>query len=187
MTDQRDIGASPDLGATMREARAAAGDAANELASGARSAVAEAGEVAAGKSAEMKDAAAGEIARTAKGLEAAAAELEGSPLQQDLLHEAAEGLKQISQAIEGKSIGTIVEDLSEFGRRNPLAYLGGAALAGFALARFARAAAPDRPATEDDPEDDPRGVWDPDDPMWDPDVGPDEAPMAETPGGSSHG
>jgi len=183
MTDENDTGAAPDLGATVRDARAAAGDAANELTAGARSAIAEARDVAAGKSAEMKDVAAGEIARTAKGLEAAAAELEGSPLQQDLLHEAAEGLKQISQSIQGKSIGTIVEDLSDFGRRNPLAYLGGAALAGFALARFARASAPDRPAAEDDP----GGVWDPDDPMWDPDVRPAEGPMAETSGGSTHG
>jgi hypothetical protein len=33
-------------------------------------------------------------------------------------------------------------ELSEFGRQNPVAYLGGAALVGFALARFARASTP---------------------------------------------
>ena len=33
-------------------------------------------------------------------------------------------------------------DLSAFGRQNPVAYLGGAALVGFALARFARASTP---------------------------------------------
>jgi hypothetical protein len=182
MTDERDTATAPELGATMRDARAAAADTADELAAGARSALADAGDAAAEKTVEVKDAAAGELARTAKGLEAAAAELEGSPLQQDLLHEAAEGLKQISQAIQGKSIGTIVEDLSDFGRRNPLAYLGGAALAGFALARFARASAPDR-TTE--PGAGPEGVWDPDDPMWDPDVRPEEpaSPSSATTGG----
>jgi hypothetical protein len=67
-------------------------------------------------------------------------ELDGEGgLQQELLREAADGLKQISRAIDGKSVGAMVEDLSEFGRNNPLAYLGGAALAGFALARFVRA------------------------------------------------
>ena len=69
--------------------------------------------------------------------------MDGSPLQQDLLREAADGLKHIAQAVEGKSIGAMVGELSAFGRQNPLAYLSGAALAGFALARFARASAPD--------------------------------------------
>jgi hypothetical protein len=184
MTDEHDQETAPELGATIEEAKAAAGAAASELAAEGRAALAEAGDLAAGKTAEMKGAAADEIARTAKGLEAAAAELEGSPLQQDLLHEAAEGLKQISQAIEGKSIGTIIEDLSDFGRRNPLAYLGGAALAGFALARFARASTADPKAAEEGPD----GVWDPDDPRWDPDVRPAEpASSAGTTGGFPHG
>ena len=68
--------------------------------------------------------------------------MEGSPFQQDLLREAADGLKQIAHAVEGKSIGTMAGELSEFGRQNPVAYLGGAALVGFALARFARASTP---------------------------------------------
>jgi len=91
---------------------------------------------------ETKEQAAGEIARTAQGLEAAAKDMEGSPLQQDLLREAAAGLKQIAHAVEGKSIGAMAGELSEFGRQNPVAYLGGAALVGFALARFARASTP---------------------------------------------
>ena len=94
------------------------------------------------KAEETKDQAAGEIARTAQGLAAAAEEMEGSPFQQDLLREAADGLKQIAHAVEGKSIGTMAAELSEFGRQNPVAYLGGAALVGFALARFARASTP---------------------------------------------
>ena len=94
------------------------------------------------KADEAKHQAADEIARTARGLEAAAEEMDGSPLQQDLLREAADGLKQIARAVEGKSIGAMAAELSEFGRQNPVAYLGGAALVGFALARFARASTP---------------------------------------------
>ena len=71
--------------------------------------------------------------------------MDGSPLQQDLLREAAAGLKQIAHAVEGKSIGAMAGELSEFGRQNPVAYLGGAALVGFALARFARASTPAAP------------------------------------------
>jgi len=181
MTDEHDIATKPSLGDTAREARTAARDVAGDIAGSARSALADAGDAATARSAEMKDAAAGEIARTAEGLEAAAAELEGSPLQHDLLQEAADGLKQISQAMQGKSVGGIVEDLADFGRRNPLAYLGGAALAGFAIARFARASTPEPRTTGVGSE----GVWDPDDPMWDPDVRP--AGPAGTTGGIPHG
>lgn len=93
------------------------------------------------QSERAKETAADEMSRTARGLHAAADELEGSPLQQDLLREAADGLKHLSESLEGKSIGAMAREFSDFGRRNPAAFLGGAALAGFALARFARASA----------------------------------------------
>jgi hypothetical protein len=127
---------------TAREAGAAAQDRLGDLRDAALSSFDEAKSAATGKVEETKDQAAGEIARTAQGLEAAAAQMEGSPFQQDLLREAADGLKQIAHAVEGKSIGRMAGDLSEFGRQNPVAYLGGAALVGFALARFARASTP---------------------------------------------
>ena len=127
------------LAQTAREAGTAAEERLGELKDVALSSLDEAKSMASAKVAETKEQAAGEIARTAEGLEAAAAEMEGSPLQQDLLREAAAGLKQIAHAVEGKSIGAMAGELSEFGRQNPAAYLGGAALVGFALARFARA------------------------------------------------
>jgi ElaB/YqjD/DUF883 family membrane-anchored ribosome-binding protein len=132
-----------DVRETVRDARGALGEKADDLRETARSTLHGARAAVEQRSESAKATAADEMARTAEGLEAAAREMGDAPLQQDLLHEAAEGLKQLSRAVQGKSIGTIVEDLSDFGRRNPLAYLGGAALAGFALARFARASAPD--------------------------------------------
>jgi hypothetical protein len=131
-----------DLVQTAREAGAAATERLSDIRDAALSSFDEAKSAAAGKVEETKEQAAGEIARTAQGLEAAAKEMEGSPLQQDLLREAAAGLKQIAHAVEGKSIGAMAGELSEFGRQNPVAYLGGAALVGFALARFARASTP---------------------------------------------
>ena len=122
--------------AAIQEQLSGAKDAAREAIAGVRQGAAEQTEVA-------RDAAVEGIDSTARGLEIAAEEMEGSPVPQDMLREAAKGLRQISQSIQGKSLGTIVEDLSEFGRRNPAAFLGGAALAGFALARFARASAPE--------------------------------------------
>ena len=128
-----------DLVQTARDAGAAAQERLGDLRDVALSSLEEAKSTASEKAGEAKALATDEIARTARGLEAAAAEMEGSPLQQDLLREAADGLKQIAHAVEGKSLGTMAADLSEFGRQNPVAYLGGAALVGFALARFARA------------------------------------------------
>ena len=127
---------------TAREAGSVAQERLGGLRDAAQSTLEDAKSAATEKADEAKGQAADEIARTAQGLEAAAAEMEGSPLQQDLLREAADGLKQIAHAVEGKSLGTMAAELSEFGRQNPVAYLGGAALVGFALARFARASAP---------------------------------------------
>ena len=131
-----------DIVQTARDAGAAAQERLGDLRDAALSSLDEAKSTATEKAGEAKAQAADEISRTARGLEAAAAEMEGSPLQQDLLREAADGLKQIAHAVEGKSLGTMAAELSEFGRQNPVAYLGGAALVGFALARFARASTP---------------------------------------------
>jgi hypothetical protein len=131
-----------DLVQTAGEAGAAAQDRLGDLRNAALFSLDEAKSAATERVEETKDQAAGEIARTAEGLAAAAAEMEGSPFQQDLLREAADGLRQIARAVEGKSIGRMAGELSEFGRQNPVAYLGGAALVGFALARFARASMP---------------------------------------------
>ena len=137
----------PDLAQTARDASAAASERLGDLRDTARSSLEDAKAAAADKADAAKGQAVDEVARTAEGLEAAAREMEGSPVQQEILREAAEGLKQISRALEGKSVGAIVSDLSSFGRDNPVAFLGGAALAGFALARFARASATDAEPT----------------------------------------
>lgn len=128
---------------TARVAGSAARESLHDLKDAAQSGLEDVKSAAADKTEAVKGQTADEIARTARGLEAAADEMDGSPLQQDLLREAADGLKHIAEAVEGKSIGAMVGDLSAFGRQNPLAYLGGAALAGFALARFARASSPE--------------------------------------------
>jgi hypothetical protein len=82
------------------------------------------------------------MAATADALDAAAKELQEHSLQRSLLGEASRGLAGLSRAMEGRSVGELVGNLAEFGRRNPAAFLGGAALAGFAVARLATASAP---------------------------------------------
>lgn len=57
----------------------------------------------------------------------------------NLLRQAATGLEDASAAIQGKSLSEITHSLTHFARRQPAAFLIGAALAGVALGRFARA------------------------------------------------
>ncbi len=80
-----------------------------------------------------------EVSRTSHALETAASEFESGSLQHQLFHRAADGLSELSETLRGRSIDQIAGDLASFGRRNPAAFLGGAALVGFAVARFARA------------------------------------------------
>ncbi|WP_424933975.1 hypothetical protein [Amaricoccus macauensis] len=130
------------LEATGREAAERARERFDDARAQAEAGLQDASAMAMDKAEAAKKDAAGEVRRTADGLEAAAAELEDSPLQRDLLHEAADGLKQISRSVEGKSLSEMASGLSDLARKNPAAFLGGAALAGFAMARFARATDP---------------------------------------------
>lgn len=55
-----------------------------------------------------------------------------------LVHEAANGLENLSRSLSQQNLSDMVESMREFGRRNPAALAGGAALAGLALGRLAR-------------------------------------------------
>lgn len=68
---------------------------------------------------------------------------DGSPQEQAFGY-MADALADISDTVRGKNLSELMGDLSTFGRRNPAAFLGGAALLGFAGMRLARASARDR-------------------------------------------
>ena len=57
-----------------------------------------------------------------------------------LIQQAAGGLEDLSQALSNRSVGDMVSMARDFGRRNPMALAGGAALLGLALGRVARTA-----------------------------------------------
>lgn len=94
--------------------------------------------------------AADEVSRTSQALETAAGEFEEGSIQHQLLHRAAGGLHQVSDRIRGRTIGELASGLADFGRRNPAAFIGGAALIGFAVARFARASRSGRADYDED-------------------------------------
>ena len=52
--------------------------------------------------------------------------------------QAAYGLDRVSDALANRSLDDLVETVEDFAKRQPVAFLGGAALAGFVMARFAK-------------------------------------------------
>jgi ElaB/YqjD/DUF883 family membrane-anchored ribosome-binding protein len=121
------------------EASAAASRSARDLRGRAEAGLHDARERAAQQGENAKNTLADEVSQTAHALETAANEVDERSFQHQMFKSASDGLMQVSEQMHGKSVGDMVSSLADFGRRNPAAFLGGAALVGFALARFARA------------------------------------------------
>ncbi len=145
---------STTTGNTLDEARSEMKSEARSLAEDAKSAARDAAhtarETAQNKAEEAKHGVAREVGDVASALRKAAhASRHGSPQERTFGH-VAEGLADISDAIADKDLGEMAEELGNFARRNPLAFLGGAALIGFAATRFAKAGhRPDQTASHE--------------------------------------
>ncbi|WP_067482775.1 hypothetical protein [Actinomadura hibisca] len=64
---------------------------------------------------------------------------EDSPARQ-VVHQIADGGRQTADYLEDRGVGGVVEEVQNFARRRPGMFLAGAALAGFAIGRMAKAA-----------------------------------------------
>ncbi|HEX5775261.1 MAG TPA: hypothetical protein VFX95_01140 [Caulobacteraceae bacterium] len=60
-----------------------------------------------------------------------------------LLTRGADSLEGLSHTLDGKSPGEMLNAVRDFGRRHPVAFIGGAVLAGLAVGRFVRSSMPD--------------------------------------------
>ncbi len=60
--------------------------------------------------------------------------------------QAASSLDRVADAVSQQSVDDVVETIEHFARRQPAAFVGGAVLTGFALARFAKSSADRRRA-----------------------------------------
>jgi len=86
---------------------------------------------------QKKQAGAQQINDMAKAVHNAADELtEQMPKAAELVHGAASRLEQGAGALRERSIGELVNGLTDFGRKDPLAFFGSAMVAGFAISRF---------------------------------------------------
>lgn len=91
------------------------------------------------KATDAKDGVADEVSSVSNALRRASEDLrEGSP--QERAFDAVSGsLADLSDSVRSKDITEMVDDVSDFARRNPVTFLGGAALLGFAAVRMAKA------------------------------------------------
>lgn len=132
-TDHRNAGTE-----TLDDARRAGRRLGSEAAGAAQDTYARARSAAEGQAERGKSAAASEIENVADALRKAAGDMRHGSPQERTFGQIAESLADASEAIRDRDFGQIAGDVSDFARRNPLAFLGGAALAGFAVTRFAK-------------------------------------------------
>lgn len=121
------------------QAKDAAADLAEQTKAAAQTAAEDAKSAAMNRADGAKHRAADEVSGVASALRTAAEEMRSGSAQERTVGQIAESLADASDAIRDKDLGTMVDDVSNFARRNPLVFLGGAALLGFAATRFAKA------------------------------------------------
>ena len=112
--------------AVVAEARDIGDEAASRLAEGAEGA---------------RDEAAAGLTAFSDALKAASSQLSGKQLgfAGDVVQQAAGGLENLARSLQGSSPGDMLEEIRAFGRQNPIGFIAGSVLAGFALGRVAAA------------------------------------------------
>lgn len=82
---------------------------------------------------------AGEVKDVANALRKASQDLRGGSAQERTLGQIANGLADASDALRDKDMGEVIASISAVARQNPMLFLGGAVVLGFAASRFAKA------------------------------------------------
>lgn len=90
---------------------------------------------------DAKDNVAGEVNDIAVALRHASEELRGGSTQERFLGQIASSIADASDALRNKDISEVLQSARKVARDNPALFLGGAALLGFAVSRFAKASA----------------------------------------------
>jgi uncharacterized protein YjbJ (UPF0337 family) len=133
----------------MGDAGEAAHGMAETLKSGARDAAAKVSDRASRSADNAKDSLADEVGSVATALRNAAKDMRSGSTKERTFSQIADSLADVSEAVHDKDLGEMVDDVSAFARRNPLMFLGGAALLGFAASRLIKASDNDRRSSYD--------------------------------------
>ncbi|MBB5721592.1 uncharacterized protein YjbJ (UPF0337 family) [Loktanella ponticola] len=135
-TDNSNFGADKSFGEKAKEATNAA---TKEIKAGAQGVAENVAAEAENYAGQAKSAAADEVGGVASALRTAAEEMRSGSPQERTFSQIADGLADASDAMRDKDMGEMVGAVSDFAKRNPMVFLGGAALLGFAATRFAKA------------------------------------------------
>lgn len=92
---------------------------------------------------EYRGYAATEAGRVASALRRASHDLSSGSPQERFIGQIADGVADAADRMRSMTLTDVARDTNDFARRNPAAFLGGAALLGFAVARFVKASARD--------------------------------------------
>ncbi len=123
----------------IAETRDAAEDVAETLKSGAQDMIGKVSGEATRAAHQAQGSAADEVQSVASALRTAADELRSGSPQERTFSQLADGLADVSESLRDKDLGELMGEINTFARRNPMVFLGGAALLGFAATRFAKA------------------------------------------------
>jgi len=88
---------------------------------------------------QVKDDVADRVSSVASAATAARSELPAGSLADPLLEQAVDAFGKVSSHLQDADISDLAREAGDFARRNPVLVLGGAALLGFAAARFLKA------------------------------------------------
>ena len=92
---------------------------------------------------QQKNAGADRIAGVAKAAHSAAGDLDKTnPQLGRLVRSAADNVDRVAEDVRTRNLGDVLATLADFGRRQPVAFFGGAVVAGFLVARFFKSDAP---------------------------------------------
>ncbi|WP_237481766.1 hypothetical protein [Lichenibacterium dinghuense] len=146
-TSDRYAHASSDGSAQVRDAASAFRQSSSEAAEEAKGVAASIAEQARARLNEIvsqqKTAGADKIAGVARAAHSAAGDLdETNPHLGRLVRTAADSVDRIAEDVRSRDLGEVFATLADFGRRQPVAFFGGAVVAGFLVSRFFKSDAP---------------------------------------------
>jgi len=127
---------------------------------------------------QAKFTAAEKVQQAANAADAAASEMDSASPQAQAVQQVAAHIEDVAMKLRTADVREVAEKVTDTARRNPLLFIGGAAIAGFAAARFLKARDPQMVA------------WDINDDPWSPPARHDEADgtaMSEINGGRANG
>ena len=100
---------------------------------------------------EQKETAIGGIEGVANALRSASDDLRerGQPLAAEYSRQVADGLESLANWVSRRNVDDVTGGLEDFARQRPVAFIGGAMVAGFALARFMKSSSARRSRTSE--------------------------------------